>query len=115
MDDLKREIYMRARELIEKELKTDPEYNYICTALINAAGEFLGESTITLIAEIPEWFPEFTRLSDGRAWVYESYTAEFYPTTPGNLRYWWYVGVRNRSIYGKKNPRISMLDYILSK
>lgn len=116
MDDLKRAIYMRARELIEEELKIDPEYNYgICIALLNAAEEFLGESTITLIEEVSEWFPEFTSLSDGRAWVYKSYTAEFYPTTPRNLRYWWYVGVRNRSIYGKKNPRLSMLDHILSK
>lgn len=116
MDDLKRAIYMRARTLIEKELKIDPEYNYgICIALQYAAEEFLGEGVITLVEQIPEWFPEFTSLSDGRAWVYESYTAEFYPVTPKYLKYWWYVGVHNRSLYGKKNPRISMLDHILSK
>ena len=115
MDDLKRAIYMRARTLIEEELKIDPEYNYgICTALQYAAIEFFGEGVIPF-EEIPEWFHEFTSLSDGRAWVYKSYTAEFYPTTPRNLRHWWYVGVRNRSIYGKKNPRLSMLDHILSK
>lgn len=116
MDDLKRAIYMRARELIEEELKIDPEYNYgICIALLNAAEELLGEGVITLTEEVPEWFPEFTSLDDGRTWVYKSYTAKFYPTTPRNLRYWWYIGVRNRSIYGKKNPRLSTLDYILSK
>ena len=116
MDDLKREIYMLARTLIEKELKVDPECNYgICIALICAAEELLGEGVITLIEEIPEWFPEFASLNDGQEWTYEANSKEFYGYTPENLKYWWRMGIGHKSIYGKKHPRISMLDYILSK
>ena len=115
MDDLKRAIYMLARTLIEEELKVDPEYNYgICIALQYVAEEFFGEGVIPF-EEIPEWFQEFTSLNDGQEWVYKSNSKKFYPYTPRDLKYWWYVGVRNRSIYGKKNPRLSMLDHILSK
>lgn len=116
MDDLKRAIYMLARTLIEEELKIDPEYEYgICIAMQCAADELLGEGVITLIEEIPEWFPEFTSLNDGQEWTYESNSKEFYAYTPENLKYWWRVKLNHKSIYGKKNPRISMLDHILSK
>lgn len=115
MDDLKRAIYMLARTLIEKELKIDPEYEYgICIALQCAAVEFFGEGVISF-DEIPEWFHEFTSLNDGQEWTYESKSKEFYAYTPKVLKYWWRMGIGHKSIYGKKHPRISMLDHILSK
>lgn len=114
MDDLKRELYLLARKLIEEELKKHPGYNYgICVALQDAAIKFFGEGVI-LFEELSEWFPEFTNLNDGQDWTYERDSKEFYAYTSERLKYWWYVRLGHRSRYGKKNPRLSALDFILT-
>lgn len=114
MDDFKREIYMLARKLIEEELEEDPGYNYgICIALRDAATK-LFEKVVIPFEEISDWFPEFTNLSDGRDWTYERDSKEFYAYTPKRLNYWWYIMPGHRSRYGKKNPRLSALDFVLT-
>ena len=114
MDDLKRGLYLLARQLIEEELKENPEYNYgICIALRNAATKFFGKGVIPF-EEISDWFPEFTNLNDGQDWMYERDSKEFSACTPKYLKYWWRVEVGHRSRYGKKNPRLSALDFVLT-
>lgn len=114
MDGLKREIYMLARKLIEEELEEDPGYNYgICIALQDAAIEFFGKGVIPF-EEISDWFPEFTNLNDGKDWTYERNSKEFYAYTPTYLKYWWYIMPEHRSRYGKENPRLSALDFVLT-
>lgn len=115
MDDFKREIYMLVRKLIEDELKKDPSFNYgICCALEDV-GNLLYEKGTFLIENVPQEFPEFANLNNGRVWVYENYSQIPYSWTPKHLKYWWHVGPHHASKYGKKSPRISMLDHILSK
>ena len=114
MDDLKRGLYLLARQLIEKELKEDPGYNYgICIALHDATIEFFGKEVIPF-KEISDWFPEFTNLNDGQDWTYERDSKKFSAYTPKCLNYWWRVEVGHRSRYGKKNPRLSALDFVLT-
>lgn len=115
MDDFKREIYMLARKLIEDSLKKDRSRFYgICCALEDAGDLLYGKGNFC-IDDVPQEFPEFANLNDGKMWVYENYSNKLYPWTPKDLKFWWHVGPHHKSKYGKKNPRISMLDYILSK
>lgn len=114
MDDLKRGLYLLARQLIEEELEEDPGYNYgICFALQDAAIQFFGKRIISF-EEISDWFPEFTNLNDGKDWTYERNSKEFYASTPERLNYWWHILPYHRSRYGKKNPRLSALDFVLT-
>ena len=115
MDDFKREIYMLARKLIEDSLKKDRSQFYgICCALEDAGDLLYGKGTF-LIDDVPQEFPEFASLSDGKIWMYENYNNKPYHLTPKPLGYWWDVEPHHESEYGKKSPRISMLDHILSK
>lgn len=115
MDDFKREIYMLARKLIEDAFKENPGNNYgICCALEDAADIIYGKGNFC-IDNVSQEFPEFASLNNGRIWVYENYSQTPYSWSPKHLRYWWHVGPRHESKYGKKSPRISMLDHILSK
>ncbi len=115
MDDFKREIYMLARTLIEDAIKECPGNNYgICCALEDAGDLLHGEGNFC-IEDIPQEFPEFAHLNDGKMWVYENYSDKPYPWIPLHLRFWWHVGPHHKSKYGKKSPRISMLDHILSR
>ena len=115
MDDFKREIYMLARTLIEDAFEEGLDLNYgICCALEDAGDLLYGKGTF-LIDDVPQEFPEFASLSDGKIWMYENYNNKPYHLTPKPLGYWWHVESDHKSIYGKKSPRISMLDHILSK
>ena len=115
MDDLKREIYMLARKLIEDSLKKDPGSNYgICCALVDAWNLLYGKGDF-YIEDVPQEFPEFANLNDGVAWIYENYSNKPHPWIPKYMNYWWDVEPHHESEYGKISPRISMLDHILSK
>ena len=115
MDDFKREIYMLARTLIENEFKENPSNNYgICCALEDAGDLLYGKGTF-FMEDVPQEFPEFASLSDGKIWMYETYSNKPYSQIPKHLGYWWHVEPNHKSKYGKKSPRISMLDHILSK
>lgn len=115
MDDFKREIYMLARKLIEDAFKEDPSNNYgICCALEDAGDLLYGKGDF-YIENVPREFPEFANLNDGKMWVYENYNNKPYHRIPRYLKYWWHVEPHHKSKYGRKSPRISMLDHILSK
>ena len=112
MDTLKRELYMRARTILECK-----QASCVCWALTEALME-LGifyynthESGFTLEELLQDIFPEFFGLDDGVQWHLDenSYGVSVYAAYPrrkGTASYWW-VG-------SDLVPRLRILDCILN-
>jgi hypothetical protein len=124
MDDMKRAMYLRAREIIAGKLKnrvdyTDPthSYTYVCTALRAAFREETGfQPGLTiqpLGAFVQEFFPEFVELYDGCHWTrgelhrdHDDMPPELTDEPTDIDSAWWESGWAE--------PRLRLIDYILS-
>jgi hypothetical protein len=113
MDDFKRGLYMEALEAM-KQNETG-----ICK-LLYAILDNLNEEIINLPKyRIAEIFQEFTALEEkGVEWMYAPGTAiedNIYSEIWFRL-YWWNFPDRSNMVtpYGKKSPRVSMLEFILN-
>ena len=91
----------------------------ICERLY-AILENLNEEIINLPEyDIAEIFPEFTALEEkGVKWMYDPGTAtedDIHSETLDRL-FWWNFPDRSNMVtpYGKKSPRVSMLEFILN-
>ena len=85
MDTLKREIYMEAMRLLAG-VKSD---FVLCACLKRATGRLTGFRPST--DEMPEFFPEFAVLADGKEWSSAGVVVNMVPTSEKNLLmyYWW--------------------------
>ena len=109
MDTLKRELYMRARTLLESR-----QTSYICWALMDALTELgisncMGNVTRDLsLDDFPQdIFPEFFDLDDQRQWAETFGWVEEYPRPKGIHTVWW-IGSNSRV------ARLRLLDCILN-
>ena len=103
MDYLKRELYMRAVELIETK-----QSDFICHALRDATNE-LGKYSFFSQKEIATWFPEFIALNDGVAWTTSCISGEP-ASVPQEHEYsaWFTLGVKERKL------RLQVINTILA-
>lgn len=104
MDTFKRELYMRARTLLEEGVE-----NCVCWSLMHALRElgdfiYLSEATDSLIVE--DTFPEFFSLDDRILWYEDHGVMCRFPRPEGTTTYWWRV--ENLA------PRLRILDCILN-
>ena len=105
MDYLKRELYMRAAELLETK-----QSDFICYALQDATNE-LGKYSYAFFSqkEINTWFPEFVALNDGVAWKVSYIDGE--PThmpLESKDSAWFTLGVKERKL------RLQVINTILA-
>lgn len=112
MDPLKRELYMRARTILECR-----EKSCVCWALLEALTE-LGifyyntpESGLTLEELLQDIFPEFFALDDCIQWHLDGNSDEIsvyaaFPRAKGSARYWWDSD--------NLEPRLRILNCILN-
>ena len=113
MDDFKRGLYMEALEAM-KQNETG-----ICK-LLQEGLDNLNEEILNLPRyEIAEIFPEFTALEEKVViWMYAPGTAteDNIYSEPWARIFWWNFPDRSNMVtpYGKKNPRVSMLEFILN-
>ena len=102
MDDLKRTIYMRALDLVNK-----PEKPYVCVALTTAFEEIIGYQPSC--EELQEYLPEFHDLIDYKTWV------KFENCDTISARSWDnYVNFRGWWTHFWQEPRIRILNCILN-
>lgn len=113
MDDFKRGLYMEALEEMKK------RETGVCEALY-AELDNLNDEIINLPDyDIAEIFPEFTALEEkGLKWMYSPWSEtedNIYSETWSSL-FWWNFPDRSNMVtpYGKKSPRVSMLEFILN-
>lgn len=114
MDDIKRAIYLRAREIVveQGELKYS-HGGHLCTVLRTATDDVLGRRTTVEYQNthqfICEFFPEFMALYDGWYWSRTSwrYSRSLQLESPAPSAAWW------NSFWNA--PRVCMIDYLLSR
>ena len=113
MDDFKRGLYMEALEAMKKR-----EIG-VCEALCAELDNLNKEIAIKPLYSIKKIFQEFTALEEeGVKWMYAPETAiedNIYPETWPKL-FWWNFPNRSNMVtpYGKKSPRVSILEFILN-
>jgi hypothetical protein len=100
MDTLKKEIYIEARAMLESGT-TD----FLCHALQSATCYILGTDDVSN-DELSELFPEFFAMDDGFFW-FDQHIRMLNPIMKGPCRAWWN--------WGWPEPRIAMIDYLLSR
>lgn len=85
MDTLKREIYMEAMRLLAEE---GSDYT-LCTCLKVVTKRLTGFRPS--MDEMPEFFPEFTVLADGKEWSPAGVVVNMNPPSTKNSTayYWW--------------------------
>ncbi len=102
MDTLKKEIYIDARSLLES-----GEHEYLCHALKRATCNILGTAhELNTDDVLCELFPEFIVMDDGVFWC-KQYRKTLSLTRMGVGMAWWE--------YKWPEPRIAMIDYLLSR
>lgn len=107
MDPLKRELYMRARTILEYDQKS-----CVCWSLMEALQELgftdLGaiDPSISLDGLLRDLFPEFFGLDDLIQWHTASGMIYHLPRRAGTASHWW-TGSGNA-------PRLRILDCILN-
>lgn len=107
MDDIKRAIYLRAREIVveQGELKYS-HGGHLCSVLRMATDDVLGKHNAVEYQDthefICEFFPEFMALYDGWYW-----SRRLKLESPGPSAAWW------ESFWNA--PRLCMIDYLLSR
>jgi hypothetical protein len=102
MDTLKKEIYIEARSLLES-----GEHEYLCHALKRATCNILGTKyDIHSDDVLYDLFPEFIAMDDGVFW-HKQYRKVLELPKIGAGGAWWE--------YEWPEPRIAMIDYLLSR
>jgi len=113
MDDFKRGLYMEALEAMKR------NETGICKLLAEGLDN-LNEEIINFPRyRIAKMFPEFTALEEkGVKWMYApgNGTEDNIYSETWDWMYWWNFPDRSNMVtpYGKKNPRVSMLEFILN-
>ena len=113
MDDFKRGLYMEALEVMKK------RETGICERLYAILENLNEEIAIKPLYSIEKIFPEFTALEEKRVkWMYAPGNGtedNIYSETWDRL-FWWNFPDRSNMVtpYGKKNPRVSMLEFLLN-